>query len=614
MASISEVAPMSKIVRAETFDWESEMHSITVDVLLLGICLTIYGLMKLRAYNAKRKDISAKESDKTNINHTQGRFTNNSGSISGPAREISSLTGERHKGRVLQLYQHHQFAQDLSTLTQDESYQVFFNICLAAGRSGRMDIIEQVLADMRRIHISCPEELYTMLFKTLAVKRHFKEVLQLAKWMRVDNVSISNCLAYSCLCFSATEEKEWSAALYFFKKLLAVGEPNVKDYGNVMRAYAALGDATGAYELMKTMRERGLEPDAVMFNMAFAISCVAGKHLDLAEEMLRMFKGNAGIVDVITYNTLMKGYVQAGRIREAFDVLKDMETSGSPPSVVTYGTLLDACINVDDMDGASSVFQMIQKSGCEMNNVLCTTLIKGFAKKGQLAKAINVYRSMLEQGVEPDRVMYSTLVKAFCDMKDLEGALKLFHDICEKGVLPDEVLFNTLLNGCANCTNLELGERIFRDMVSQGIKPTVSSISTMVKLYAECQSLPQAVQLLHEMQPRFGVVPEQRLYSQVIHAALRTRRHAAALDMFQAWQHFTTVSDEEIGKLMRACIGFNMLQTAVAFAEHLLEKASLRSEHLQVVVDAAAKKKKEAPLRSALSLAKKYGIQIQHRV
>lgn len=606
---------MSKIVRAETFDWESEMHSITVDLLLLGICVAVYGIMKLRAYNAERKskDIPATESDKTSSTQPKSRFVNTLGSITGPAREISSLTGERHKGRVLQLYQHHQFAQDLSTLTQDESYQVFFNICLAAGRSGRMDIIEQALADMRKMNIACPEELYTMLFKTLAVKRHFKEVLHLAKWMRVDNVSIRNSLAYSCLCFSAAEEKEWSPALYFFKKLLSVGEPNVKDYGNVMRAYAALGDATGAFELIKTMRERGLEPDAVMFNMAFSISCVGGKHLDLAEEMLRMFKVSDGIVDVITYNTLIKGYVQAGRIREAFDVLKDMGTSGASPSVVTYGTLLDACINADDMDGASLVFQMIQESGCEMNNVLCTTLIKGFAKKGQLSKAVSVYHSMMEQGVEPDRVMYSTLIKVFCDMKDLEGALKLFHDICEKGVSPDEVLFNTLLNGCANCKNVELGERIFQDMVSQGIMPTVSSISTMVKLYAECQSLPQAVQLLHEMQTRFGVVPEQRLYCQVIHAALRTRRHAVALEMFKAWQHFTSIPDEEIAKLMRACIGFNMLQTAVAFAEHMLEKASLRAEHLQVVIDTAAKKKKEAPLRSALAVAKKYGIQVQHR-
>lgn len=218
---------------------------------------------------------------------------------------------------------------------------------------------------------------------------------------------------------------------------------------------------------------------------------------------------------------------------------------------------------------------------------------------------------MLEQGVEPDRVFYSTLIKAFCDTKDLEAALRLFQDVCEKGLSPDEVLFNTLLNGCANCTNLELGERLFKDMVSQGINPTVSSISTMVKLYAECQSLPQAVQLLQDMEPRFGVSPEQRLYSQVIHAALRTRRHTVAVDMFKAWQDFSPVSDVEISKLMRACIGLNMLQTAVAFAESLLEKTALGAEHLQVVADAAAKKKKEAPLRSALSLAKKYGIKIQ---
>merc|ERR1712224_803832 len=93
--------------------------------------------------------------------------------------------------------------------------------------------------------------------------------------------------------------------------------------------------------------------------------------------------------------------------------------------------------------------------------------------------------------------------------------------------------------------------------------------------------------------------------------ALRTRRHAVAVDIFKAWQDFGPVSEVEINKLIRACIGFNMLQTANAFAECLLDKAGFRAEHLQAVVDAASKKKKEAPLRSALNLAKKYGIPIQ---
>lgn len=264
MSSISEMAPMSKIVRAETFDWDSEMHSMYVDLILFGVCVTVYCLMKLRASNVKGKYTSSEEGDKMKAEPPK----NASASVSGPAHEILTISAERQKGRVLQLYQQRHFAEDLAKLTPEERDQVFFNICLAAGRSGRMDVIELALAEMRKTNVSRTEELYTMLLKTLAVKRQFKEVLTLSKWMRVDNIRINNSLAYSCLCFSAAEEKEWSAALYFFKKLLVVGEPNVKDYVNVMRAYAALGDAPGAFELIKTMRDRGLEPDAVTFNMA----------------------------------------------------------------------------------------------------------------------------------------------------------------------------------------------------------------------------------------------------------------------------------------------------------------------------------------------------------
>jgi len=603
----------SKIVRTETFDWDAEMHNVAIDVMVLVVFIIVFGFFKIRGKKASSsqkcltRTVQIKQSGEGKQQPTFSTLATLS-----PAREILMLTGERHRGRVLELYTKKCSHVDWSALPAEESYQVFFNICLAAGRCGRMDILESVFRDMRTKSIPRTEELYTGLLKICAAQRLTKEVLMLGKWMRSDRVSITNRFAWSCLCFAAAEEKEWSAALGSFRKLVAVGEPTIRDYCNALRAHVALCDAVSAFELIGKICKQGLEPEPVMWNMAFVACCAEGKHLDLAEDLLKRMCSALGTVDVITYNTLIKGYVHVGRLSDGFKVLKEMADAGCSCSVVTYGTLLDACVNKGDMDKAAMVFQMILDSGCAMNNVLFTTLMKGFAKKGQTAKALTLYQTMLDQGVEPDRVTYSTLIKSFCDNKDMKGGLAFFQDACAKGLKPDDVIFNSLLNGCANCANLELGERLFADMVSYGVQPSVSTISTMVKLYAECQALPQAVDLLKSIQAKFGLAPEQRLYVQIIHAALRARKHTLALEVFKACQDsFGLLPDVETTKLIRACIGFNLLQTAVGFVETMLETGRANSHFLQIIADTAAKKKRTAVLRSMIELADKYGIQLE---
>lgn len=617
-ANVPETFPevkRSKIVRTETFDWDAEMHSIAIDAVVLVVFILVFGILKFRAHRKKTSSLKNSLTRTVPLKQCVGdrpQVPTSTHAAVCPAKEILTLAGERHRGRVLELYAKNRSSIDWSALPAEESYQVFFNICLAAGRSGRMDILEAVFRDMRKNSIPRTEDLYTMLLKICSAQRLFKEVLILAKWMRSDRISCTNRLAWSCLCFSAVEEKEWSAALFYFRSLVAVGEPTSRDFCNAMKAHISLGDAVAAYELVGKISEQGLEPDAVMMNMAFTACCADGKHLDLAEDLLKRMCGTMGAVDVITYNTLIKGYVQAGRLSDAFAVLKEMAEAGCSCSAVTFGTLLDACINNGDMDKAGVVFKMLQDSGCEMNHVLFTTLMKGFVRKGQVAKAMAVYQNMLDQGIEPDRVTYSTLIKAFCDSKDLQGALNFFQDVCAKGHAPDEVIFNSLINGCANCTNLELGERLFGDMVSYGVQPSVSTISTMLKLYAECHALPQAVELLEGMETKFGLVPEQRLYIQTIHAALRARKHNLTLELFKACQdQFGLLPDAETNKLLKACVGFNLLQTAVSFVEIMLEKGSLNPQFFKIITDVAVKKKRTPVLRSVVELAKKHGVQLE---
>merc|ERR1719424_1612102 len=142
----------------------------------------------------------------------------------------------------------------------------------------------------------------------------------------------------------------------------------------------------------------------------------------------------------------------------------------------------------------------------------------------------------------------------------MKEALDLFQSICSQGFQPDEIIFNNLLAGCVSCKNIGLGEKLFEDMVKSKISPSSSTFSTLIKLYAECNSLTKAQALLEQMQPRYGVVSEPRLYWQLIHSCLRNRQRQGVQDAFESMIKCHGAPDIfELSKLLRSCSNFNML-------------------------------------------------------
>merc|ERR1712224_667212 len=133
---------------------------------------------------------------------------------------------------------------------------------------------------------------------------------------------------WSCLLFGACELQCTEEAVFFFDGLVACGGASDKDYGNIIRHHANRQDGSKALACLEIMRAQGLEPDSFTYNAVFTAFCQTGKNLAVAERLFRTMKsGEEGGVDVITYNTLLKSYVQAKRLEDAFSLVSEMESA-----------------------------------------------------------------------------------------------------------------------------------------------------------------------------------------------------------------------------------------------------------------------------------------------
>lgn len=609
---------------SEAFDWQQVAWEAVILLACIVAILTLAGLRnKKKAKNSADPMANQKQSpspvvqdDAASQQQPQQQLKPYALKLKEPQKLAQQLAACTDRMKLLNLYPRVRRGVNWSKCAPEDAASIFTQFCAAAGSTKHTDLLFELLADMCALGVPRTSELYTSLLKIFAVRALFKDALVLWRWMREDEAKAPvTAAAWSCLVFAAKAEKDFAQAVRFFEKLRALEKPSPNDYCNVIGCLVNLGEVGRAVAQFRDMREvTQEEPDVKTFNDIFNACCAGGRDLGLAEQLLNEFPQ---YVDVITYNTLIKGFVQASRVQEAFAHLAAMQAAGLTPTAVTFGTLMDACIGDGDLEKARQIFKLVLSSGCELNTVIYTTLIKGFVKFGKVDEGLRVYEIMLQQDVQPDRITYSTLLKALCDANNLKRALGLFEEMRARGHEPDEVIFNNLVAGCVVCKNMPLAEKLVEDMKCGGIRLTAPTISHLLKLYSECQEHNKAFELFEQMESLYGLVPDQRLYMQLIFVTLRVRRTPYALARFaEMLSKFGLPKESDMFKILQSCTTFNLHDTAVLMLAAVLEapggKSVVTAEMLQLVADRARKKKspKEAAVKAAIDLGRQYGLRV----
>merc|ERR1719359_2031472 len=83
-----------------------------------------------------------------------------------------------------------------------------------------------------------------------------------------------------------------------------------------------------------------------------------------------------GLVDVVSYNTMVKAYLAWGQVQEAQALLQEMSRRGLPPNKVTYNELLNARVMAKDRRGMWSLVEDMQASGVVPSSATCSILLK----------------------------------------------------------------------------------------------------------------------------------------------------------------------------------------------------------------------------------------------
>lgn len=501
----------------------------------------------------------------------------------------------------------------LKDVPANDCEQLFAALVTSTIRTNQIGDTMELLRDLRNRGPGVSTSLFLSAVKLCTSKHLFAECLAVYDFMAKDpNFALADKSIWSCLLFCAIETRASERCSFLFDGLKSCGTPSQKDYGNMVRLAALKGDWQLSLQLVKDMREGGLEVDSVIYNTSLA-TCVGADQVDQAKGLLEGMECVPGLADVITYNTLMKGYAKAGRMDQCFELFERLKARCLAPSAVTYGILLDGFINDNQLECAAKIFNDMIADGGSMNTVLFTTLIKGFARAGEVDQAMKVYEQMrTERNVTPDLITFSILIKANCDGDRLEEALKLIEVMASLNLRPDEVVFNNLLTGCARQANAKLGKCIYADMIKSGIRPSNATFSILIRLFQQCKILEEAVQMLETEPAKHKLDIEPRIYWQLIQSCIRERQGQRAVRVYQMLTVRSVPTAPAHSGVFTTCVKLNMFDTA----EEILSIAASRGFRVDAsdansLYDAAVRKKKTQVAQDIVASMQKLSIRVQ---
>ncbi|CAJ1975519.1 unnamed protein product [Sphenostylis stenocarpa] len=195
--------------------------------------------------------------------------------------------------------------------------------------------------------------------------------------------------------------------------------------------------------LFDEMVERGFSPSTITFNVMVD---VFGK-AKLFKKVWRLYcmAKKQGLVDVITYNTIIAAYGKNKDFHNMSLTVQKMEFDGFSVSLEAYNSMLDAYGKDGQMETFRSVLKRMKDSNCASDHYTYNTIINIYGEQGWISEVANVLTELKECGLRPDLCSYNTLIKAYGIAGMVAEAVGLIKEMRKNGIEPDRKTYTNLI-------------------------------------------------------------------------------------------------------------------------------------------------------------------------
>ncbi|GMH19701.1 hypothetical protein Nepgr_021542 [Nepenthes gracilis] len=288
-------------------------------------------------------------------------------------------------------------------------------------------------------------------------------------------------------------------------------------WNSLISGYSDFGQYEDALALYFQMEEEGVDPDRFTFPRVLS-ACSGTGSIHVGEEihrhavrygffndgfvlnaLIEMYSKCGNIVkarrvfdkitikDIVTWNSMITGYIHHDLLPEAMDIFHHMLEAAFEPDAFTLSSILKG---VSSLRIGCQIHGWALRRGIEWSLSIANSLIGLYSYHGMLHRARWLFSHMPEKDV----VSWNSIISAHGKHPK---ALSYFHQMQIEATLPDSSTFSSLLSVCASLGLVRDGERFFSLMREEfGITPRMEHYGCMVNLYGKAGLIDKAYEIV----------------------------------------------------------------------------------------------------------------------
>nr|XP_028952637.1 putative pentatricopeptide repeat-containing protein At1g16830 [Malus domestica] len=274
------------------------------------------------------------------------------------------------------------------------------------------------------------------------------------------------------------------------------------------------------FNIALMMLQWGYSPKVETFEMILSCLCKMGKiveahqvlgllitlgiavsRLDVAGKLLEKMVETGSSPSIVTYTTLIRGFLKSNMVSEAFNILNIMESKGYAPDLVLCNVLIDSFAK------AGRRFDMLPKlvRGLDIEADLLlykytfVGLVDGLCKAKRVDEAVDAYHGILQSFPGQDAYIHTVVMDGLIKVRKFNAAIRVFRKAVEEGYTLDVAAYTVAIIGLFMGGRAGEAWSLYCQMKEVGLALTVHTYNVMVSGFVKERDLNMVNLLLQEM-------------------------------------------------------------------------------------------------------------------
>merc|ERR1719214_142469 len=312
-------------------------------------------------------------------------------------------------------------------------------------------------------------------------------------------------------------------------------EVDISKHVAMMRARSKENDLEGAMQVFRKLQSSGVQLTALAYN-ALLDSCVQCGKVHVALQHFKEMQ-DLGLVDVVSYNTLLKAYLKQGQIVKARKLLGEMAENNIQANQVTYNEMLNALVSTKDRKEMWALVREMNAIGMKPNSVTCSIILKSLTAHSatdDVRQAMALIDNLQE---EMDEVLFASVVEACVRVGQLDLLSSKLQQYASFGGLAGLTAptYGSMIKAYGRARDIERVRELWREMRAHHVTPTSITLGCMVDALVR-NSLPdEAFDLVRGIrdESEYADILNTVIYSTLLKGFAQSRQPGRVQDVFE---------------------------------------------------------------------------------